>query len=270
MRGFSKRVTSMGFTLVELLVVIAIIALLVSLLAPSLKQARFEAKKVACMGNYKQMSLAMGMYGYDNKGWLFQTTGIRQEYLTEALVSNEGQSMGLMAWYPYLNTGKIYYCPDAPRGGGYSNPKNIDRAYTTPITGLRTTFLTPRVRFGAITPGGTYNRYLAAERKPSGMYISGKIDDNLSDVNGRQRPILVDVNFFTPSYAVQYSAHVINSLYGGCHEGTFTPVLYADGTVLKMKEDFAGKMYWGYLYIGESSLGWHDGSDWTALMAVRQ
>jgi prepilin-type N-terminal cleavage/methylation domain-containing protein len=270
MRTTVKTSSAPAFSLVELLVVIAILAVLVSLLLPSLRMARFQAKIVMCMGQYKQMALASRMYAVDNKGWLFEKTSIRQEYLTESLVSNEFQSVGIMAWYPYLNTSKAYYCPDAPTNGAFAPSNNITKAFTTPVTGLRSTFVTPRVRFGGTPAGGTYNRYVAREAKPTGMYISGKLDDNLSDSNGRQRPILVDTNFFTPTYASQYAAHSINPLYGGCHEGQFSPVLYADGTVLQMKEDFANKFYWGYLYIGESSLSWHDGSDWTALMAVRQ
>ena len=54
-----------GFTLIELLVVIAIIALLVALLMPSLKQARENAHRVACVNNLRQIGTAMMNYAAD-------------------------------------------------------------------------------------------------------------------------------------------------------------------------------------------------------------
>jgi prepilin-type processing-associated H-X9-DG protein len=55
---------------VELLVVIGIIALLISILLPSLNKARESAKLVQCASNMRQVGLAMQMYTNESKGWL--------------------------------------------------------------------------------------------------------------------------------------------------------------------------------------------------------
>lgn len=63
-----------GFTLIELLVVIAIIALLLSIIVPSLKKVKEQAKKTICQTHLHQWGLAYEMYlnDYDMKftpGW---------------------------------------------------------------------------------------------------------------------------------------------------------------------------------------------------------
>lgn len=55
-----------GFTLIELLVVIAIIALLLSILLPSLKKVKKQAQTVVCQSNLKQFGVIWGMYTSDH------------------------------------------------------------------------------------------------------------------------------------------------------------------------------------------------------------
>lgn len=57
-----------GFTLIELLVVIAIIALLISILLPSLSRARELAKRAVCASNLHGIGQAMYIYAQDDPG----------------------------------------------------------------------------------------------------------------------------------------------------------------------------------------------------------
>jgi len=59
-----------AFTLIELLVVVAIIALLLSILLPSLERARAQARKIICLTNLRTQGQVARLYAEDNREFI--------------------------------------------------------------------------------------------------------------------------------------------------------------------------------------------------------
>jgi prepilin-type N-terminal cleavage/methylation domain-containing protein/prepilin-type processing-associated H-X9-DG protein len=65
-----KRHADKAFTLIELLVVVAIIALLISILLPSLSRAKAQARQLICLTQLRSLSNAARLYAEDNGGYI--------------------------------------------------------------------------------------------------------------------------------------------------------------------------------------------------------
>jgi len=126
-----------AFTLIELLVVIAIIAVLLSILTPSLKLAKKKAASIVCMTNAKNLSTGWCAYNHENDGYLMSarmggrsgpngswipawvetpyntTPGDRGCRSVSPIVTDEDEFNGIRdgALYPYLEDPGAYTCP---------------------------------------------------------------------------------------------------------------------------------------------------------------
>jgi prepilin-type processing-associated H-X9-DG protein/prepilin-type N-terminal cleavage/methylation domain-containing protein len=106
-----------AFTLVELLVVIGIIALLISILLPSLSKANEQAKRIACASNVRQFCTALLMYADENKGRLMDVGNHNKQWNNSG---NTAMSNGIQTIHPaardllvdqYKLTRRMFFCP---------------------------------------------------------------------------------------------------------------------------------------------------------------
>ena len=129
-----------GFTLIELLVVVAIIALLVSILIPSLAAAREQAKKVVCMTRVKSQLLGIHLYASDFNGQIpvgpYQPMTLPGPVMGPPfnLIASNQLWIGYLQQYNshgvllnnYLKTAESFFCP----GDDSKNPsEELDKMY---------------------------------------------------------------------------------------------------------------------------------------------
>jgi len=112
-----------GFTLIELLVVISIIALLLSVILPSLNKVKETARAVLCTSNQRQMGIFFFMYSDENDGTMVE------------MYNTSGGPGAPYTWserffyeMKYTNSSEVFYCPSAklPIGGNRKWPAEYE------------------------------------------------------------------------------------------------------------------------------------------------
>jgi prepilin-type processing-associated H-X9-DG protein len=118
-----------AFSLVELLVVMGIIALLISILLPSLNRARAQSMSTQCKSNLRQLGIAWLNYAANNKGRVFIGSTVNQSISQFWWAGSDGtvsppvdhREWGLL--YPYMPDGGVRDCPAA---AGLSSSLGLD------------------------------------------------------------------------------------------------------------------------------------------------
>lgn len=118
-----------AFTLVELLVVIGIIAVLISILLPSLGRANAAAKKTMCLSNLRQVHQMFALYANENNDQVPMGYRANNKQFNSMVYSNTSLQyvlFGLMYKGGYMTTPQAFFCPSE------NNPQSMFNSEINP------------------------------------------------------------------------------------------------------------------------------------------
>jgi prepilin-type N-terminal cleavage/methylation domain-containing protein/prepilin-type processing-associated H-X9-DG protein len=190
------RIRKDAFTLIELLVVIAIIAILAAMLLPSLAKAKEKAVTIKCIGNLRQLGMALNLYGDDNQGLLPQAGG-----------SIPWASTNPMSWLrvvaDYYKNTNVIHC--APFSEAYKrSPYNY-------FMGSRAAYI----------DAGDQDASVSTKKilLPAQYILSGDSNWEFDQTDADPDNYTQDTLFWNPSPAHN---HKVNVLFADNHAGTFS------------------------------------------------